>query len=64
MFESGDFVAQRQAPFFQPAKQELIQLGRMAEAVDQHIEVGVLDARLDQAALGRMEVGIQGYDQM
>lgn len=64
MFESGNFIAQRQAALFQPAQQEFVQLGRMAEAVDQHIEVGVFDACLDQATLGRVEVGIQEDDQM
>ncbi len=49
-------VAQSQAALFQPAQRKLVERGVLAQAVDQAVEVGVFDPKLDQAALGRMQV--------
>ena len=55
-FEAGDLVAQQQAALLQPAQQQFVAGGVDGRAVDQAVEVGMLDAQLDQAARQGVQV--------
>jgi hypothetical protein len=55
-FEARDLVAQEQATLLHAAQSQVVSDAFERRAVDQAVEVGVLDAQFDQAALRRMQV--------
>jgi len=56
----GDLVPQDEATLLEAPKCQIIRLPRRIGAVDQVVEVGVLDAQLDQSTGGRMQVVFHG----
>jgi len=58
--ELGDAIAQCQPALLQAAQQKLIDRLSFGQPIDGGIEIGVIDAQIDQLARGKMEVGVQG----
>ena len=56
----SDLVAQRQAALFQATHHQLIGWAFLHGVIDQGIEIGMLDAQLNQMAFGRVEIRNQG----
>jgi len=52
----GDLVAQRQAALFQAAHHQLIGGAFLHGAIDQGIEISMLDTQLNQMPFGRVEI--------
>lgn len=55
-FESGDLVTQEKPALLQSEQHQFVNGPIQGQAVDQTVEVGMLDTQFDQPALGRMEV--------
>ena len=55
-FQPGDLVAQQQTPLLQPAQGKLVNTHVDRVAIDEIVEIRVLHAKLDQAALRGMQV--------
>lgn len=52
-------VTQRQPPLFESTQKQLVERRRLGETVDRGVEVGMLDAQVDQLTGGGVEIGIQ-----
>lgn len=57
--QSGDFVAQCEPPFFEPAQQQLVVRHGVCQAIDTGIEIGMFHAKVDQLAGEGMKIEIQ-----
>jgi hypothetical protein len=60
LFDTGNFIAQGQAPFFQSAHHQLVYRRLVGRLVDQGIQVTVLHPQRDQAPLWGIQVEVQG----
>ncbi len=52
-----DGIAQPEPALLEPLQHELIDGPLAGQPIDPGVEIGVLDAQLDQATFGRMQVG-------
>ncbi len=57
-----DLVAQGQPTLLEATQHQFVLRHLSARAVDQGVEIGVFHAQFDQAARGRMQVGVQGVE--
>lgn len=59
-FQAIQCIAQSEAALFQAAQREFVRRPLRCTQVDQRIQIGMLDAQLNELSLGGMEAKVQG----
>jgi hypothetical protein len=59
-FQAIQGITQSEAALFEAAQREFVRHAVGGTPVDQSVQIGMLDAQLNELALGGMEAGVQG----